>query len=113
MLDIRPPRRQQDERGSTFRSMPPSAVGRWAGGLTIAFALLLALWIVASKVHADAMMAVSLSALRLAPLLGGVAVILALIALLTRRERSWFVWLGLVPGVLMVAVVALELFRLE
>jgi hypothetical protein len=36
-----------------------------------------------------------------------------LIALLTRRERSWFVWLGLVPGVLMLGVVALELFWIE
>ena len=44
---------------------------------------------------------------------GGAAALLAFIALLTRRERSWFVWLGLVPGVLMLGVVALELFWME
>ena len=111
MLDIRQSR--PESQGSAFRSLPATQVGRWAGALAVAFAGLVTLWLVGSKVHSDPAMAVTLSALRLAPLCGGAAALLALIALLTRRERSWFVWLGLVPGVLMLGVVVLELFWME
>jgi hypothetical protein len=112
MLDVHPTRGAGRE-GSAFRSMPATGPGRWAGALAVAFAALVALWLTASKVHADPAMAVTLGALRLAPLCGGLAAILALTALITRRERSWFVWLGLVPGALMLGVVALEFFSLE
>jgi hypothetical protein len=111
MLDIRHSRPESE--GSAFRSLPATQVGRWAGALALAFAGLVMLWLAASKVHSDPGMAVSLSALRLAPLCGGAAAILALTALLTRHERSWLVWLGLVPGALLLGVVALELFWLE
>jgi hypothetical protein len=111
MLDIRQSR--PESRGSAFRSLPATQMGRWAGALAIAFAGLVTLWLAGSKLHSDPAMAFTLSALRLAPLCGGAAAVLALVALLTRRERSWFVWLGLVPGVLMLGVVALELFWVE
>lgn len=111
MLDIRHSR--PEGAGSAFRSLPATQVGRWAGALAFAFAGLVTLWLAASKVHSDPAMAVTLSALRLAPLCGGAAAVLALTALLTRHERSWLVWLGLVPGVVMLGVVALELFWME
>jgi hypothetical protein len=111
MLDIRQSR--PESQGSAFRSLPATRVGRWAGTLAVAFAGLVTLWLVGSKVHSDPAMAFTISALRLAPLCGGAAALLALIALVTRRERSWFVWLGLVPGVLMLGVVALELLWME
>jgi hypothetical protein len=111
MLDIRQSR--PESQGSAFRSLPATQVGRCAGALAVAFAGIVTLWLAASKLHSDPAMAVTLGALRLAPLCGGAAAILALIALLTRREHSWFVWLGLVPGLLMLGVVALELLWME
>jgi hypothetical protein len=111
MLDIRPVR--PAAKGSTFLAFPATSTGRWAGGLAIACAALVAIWLGVSKVHAEPAMAVSLSALRLAPLCGGAAALLSLLALVTQRERSWFVWLGLVPGALMLVVAALELLWIE
>jgi hypothetical protein len=111
MLDIHQGRRESE--GSRFRALPTSQVGRWAGAFAVAFAVLMVLWLAVSKVHSDAAMAISLSALRLAPLCGVAAVVLALTALLARHERSWLVWLGLLPGVLLLGVVALEFLWIE
>jgi hypothetical protein len=111
MLDIHPLRTEKE--CSTFLSLPATQSGRWAGALALAFAVLVAAWLLVAKVHTGLTLAVSLSALRLAPLCGAAASVLAVTALLTRHERSWFVWLGLVPGVLMLGAVALELLVLE
>jgi hypothetical protein len=98
---------------ATFRSWPATAAGRLAGGLAATFVALIVVWLVAATVHGDAAMSVTLGALRLAPLVGASASACALVAILGQREHSWVVWLGLLPGMALIAVAALELLWLE
>jgi len=73
---------------SNFLRMPQTRLGWWAVGLSVLFAVLF--------------ISVSTGFLPFSGLLtmvlGVVAGILTLVAIIWRRERSWLLWLMLLPG---------------
>lgn len=109
LRDLLPPAQS----GSRFAALPATGVGRLAGGLAVAFVALLAVWAAGAKIHVEAALVVSLSAFRLAGLCGVVSAVLSLTAMVARGERSWVVWLGLVPGAAMIAAALVELLWME
>lgn len=90
---------------STFRQRPRTKLGWWAVGLLAAF-------VVMYIINAGVFMQLSapewmnqtlLPAFGILMVLCGLATgVAALIALIRKRERSWLVWLALLPGAMMV-----------
>ena len=91
----------QTDRGRGFLSTPSTKLGRWSVALAATFA---ALFIITA-----------LSTVKL-PWFYGVAMlspglaagIVGLIAVIRRHERSWLVWLAMLPGLTMVVFVVSE-----
>ncbi len=94
--------------GSRFPSLPSTSVGWWAGGLLIAWIV----WLVLRSRLSSQVFSPMIGGHRTAgtlldavtPLLAIVAAVVALVALVYYRERSWVVWLALLPGVLVLFV---------
>jgi hypothetical protein len=76
-----------DQRGS-FLKLPRTRLGWWAVGLTALFVVLF-ISITTELFHFPGFLTMGL---------GVVAGILTLLAILWRGERSWLVWLMLLPG---------------
>ena len=83
----------------SFMRRPHTRLGWWAVGLSVVFTLLFLS--VANRI-------IQFSGL-LTMALGVVAGILTLLALLWKRERSWLVWLMLLPGLFAIVFVSGEL----
>lgn len=75
-------------RSSHFLARPGTTLGWWAVGLGTLFTLLFIL-IVTEVIRFSGMLTM---------VLGVIAGILTLTALLARHERSWLVWFMLIPG---------------
>jgi len=74
---------------SKFLGLPLTKVGWWAVGLSLLFVLLFIL-VTTTPFHLPGMLIMGL---------GIIAAILVLLAITWKRERSWLVWLVLIPGV--------------
>ncbi|MDQ7794638.1 MAG: hypothetical protein RDU89_09550 [bacterium] len=93
--------------GQRFLSPPATRAGRWSVGLAAAFLVLFIInitvfqpgWSEALKTWWEVLLPFYAAAMLACALAGGVCGLVAL----GRRERSWLVWLSLLPG-LMVAV---------
>jgi hypothetical protein len=89
------------DRGRGFLSTPSSKLGRWSVALAATFAVLFIITASASVklpwFYGIAMLAPGLA-----------AGIVGLIAVIGRHERSWLVWLAMLPGLTMVAFVVSE-----
>ena len=89
-------------------AMPSSRLGRWSAALLAIFVLLFMInSFVFMPSKDDAPWRHSLGPFYAIGMLlcGLVAGVLALIALVRRHERSWLVWLALLPGVLVLFLV--------
>lgn len=75
-------------RSSHFFEKPGTALGWWAVGLGSLF-IVLFLLVTNDVIHFSGILTVTL---------GVVAGVLTLSALIARQERSWLVWLMLIPG---------------
>jgi hypothetical protein len=75
-------------RTSHFLERPGTSLGWWAVGLGVSFTLLFLL-IVNEVIRFPGMLTM---------ILGVVAGVLTLTALIAKHERSWLVWLVLIPG---------------
>jgi hypothetical protein len=76
-----------DQRG-IFLRLPRTQLGWWAVGLSVLFVALF-IFVTTGFFHFSGMLTMGL---------GVVAAILTLVAIIWKRERSWLVWLMLLPG---------------
>jgi hypothetical protein len=82
-----------------FLGMPHARLGWWAVGLSVLFTVLF-LTVSNRIIHFSGLLTMAL---------GVVAGILTLVALIWKRERSWLVWLMLLPGLFAIVFVAGEI----
>jgi hypothetical protein len=75
-------------RSSHFFEKPGTILGRWAVGLGTLF-IVLFLLVTNGVIHFSGILTMTL---------GVIAGVLTLTALVTKHERSWLVWLMLIPG---------------
>jgi hypothetical protein len=78
---------------STFLGTPHSRLGWWSVGLTILFVTLF-VSVTNDLLHFSGFLTMTL---------GVIAGIVTLVALAWKRERSWLVWLMLLPGLFAIA----------
>jgi hypothetical protein len=78
---------------STFLEIPHSRLGWWSVGLTILFVMLF-VSVTNDLLHFSGFLTMTL---------GVIAGIVTLFALIWKRERSWLVWLMLLPGLFAIA----------
>jgi len=94
------------DRGRGFLSTPSTKLGRWSVALLATFA---AFFIINSTVFTPSIVEVPRWQAFAALSCGLAAGIVGLIAVTRRHERSWLVWLAMLPG-LMIVVFALGEF---
>ena len=82
-----------------FLGMPHTRLGRWAVGLAALFVVIL-ISISTGFLHFSGLLTFAL---------GVVAGILTLVAIIWKRERSWLVWLMLLPGLFAIVFASAEI----
>lgn len=76
-------------KSSRFLEWPSTSLGRWSVGLGAVFAILFLL-VSNDVIHFSGFLTITF---------GVISGILTLIALIWKKERSWLIWLILIPGV--------------
>ena len=71
-----------------FLGMPRTRLGWWSVGLTLPF-IFLFVTVINEWIHFSGFLTITL---------GVIAGVVTLIALIWKRERSWLVWIMLIPG---------------
>ena len=95
----------QTDRGPGFLSTPSTKLGRWSVALLATFA---AFFIINSMVFTPWIVEVPWWQAFAALSFGLAAGIVGLIAVIRRHERSWLVWLAMLPGLTMVVFAVSE-----
>jgi hypothetical protein len=78
----------ESKKHGKFLGLPRTRLGWWAVGISLLFVLLFVL-VTNTAFHLPGMFIMGL---------GLVAAVLVLLAILWKRERSWLLWLMLLPG---------------
>lgn len=104
-----------DQRGSTFWQRPSTRLGWWAFGLFAAFVVMFIINTVVFIPTAQGEPGAGWREMLLPfyglfmMLCGLVGAILGVIALMRKQERTWMVWVTLLPGILVTAFVLGEI----
>lgn len=94
-----------------FLGRPVTRLGRWAFGLGAAF---MVLWIINSVVFMPSLVFIPARQVILPfygifmMLCGLAAGIVGLVAVISRHERSWLIWLSMLPGLLTLLLLVVE-----